>query len=70
MVTSMNEWELVGERGSSAASRETERMPVPGSWLYRTTVVATSPRVVAAANLAVSLCFVPDPAAPHVGEGA
>jgi hypothetical protein len=40
---------------------DTERLPVPGGWLYQVRVSSTS-------NSSVALCFVPDAKARHMRE--
>jgi hypothetical protein len=48
-----DEWEMV--------ATDTERLPVPGGWLYQV-------RVSRASNISVALCFVPDAKADHMRE--
>jgi hypothetical protein len=53
MTTEWPKWERVAE--------DTERLPVPGGWLYQV-------RVSSRPESSVALCFVPDAKARHMRE--
>jgi hypothetical protein len=51
--------------------QETDRLPVPGGWLYRTTRYGRPPRdEEEGAVEGMAIAFVPDPDAPHLNGGA
>lgn len=54
MSENKNRWELINQRGDSDC---TERLPVPGGWLYRTIITPPSE----GAPESVALVFVPNP---------
>jgi hypothetical protein len=54
MATEGPKWEKVAEN--------TERLPVPGGWLYQVRVSSTS------RGSSIALCFVPDAKARHMRE--
>ncbi|KKL18483.1 hypothetical protein LCGC14_2475060, partial [marine sediment metagenome] len=51
MDSSFHDWESLNS--------ETDRLAVPGGWLYRTAICDED-------GNSVALCFVPDAGAPHV----
>jgi hypothetical protein len=57
----MEAWEPVTEGETGGSFERTERLQVPGGWLYRTTIIATRPNgdLMIAAAVAVDLEFVP-----------
>jgi hypothetical protein len=48
------DWEKVTERSGLMGPEITERLEVPGGWIYRSYQPGTNPA-------AIAMCFVPDP---------
>jgi hypothetical protein len=62
--TPLSSWELVDNQNpklidTTPRGRITERMRVPGGWIYQTTIATKSP----AGSVAIAMAFVPDSAA-------
>jgi hypothetical protein len=58
----MKGWEVVTEGTIGGSLERTDRLAVPGGWIYRATITATKPNgeVLVAAAVAVDTVFVPD----------